>query len=492
MLKQSHPEQWGTSTPQRRPYSPLRSIPLRVWLVMLVVAVAGVGLLGSSTAVSAVMRGYSLDKVDEELESVLNGFTSSAGAAANAAPSEGAVIRRVPLDFYVQVIYPDGTPAGENSWLQSTPDISSLNVDAGPQTLPASAESSSNQRWRATAKSQDGVVVVVAKSLAREETLIGRLRAVQTIISLTVLVVIAMVAHYLVYRSLKPLREVERTAGDIAEGNLDRRLPQWPMNTEVGQLAYALNVMLGRLQRSIEESRDKEEQMRRFVGDASHELRTPLTSLRGYTELYRSGATTDIDLVLGKVDAESKRMSLLVEDLLALTRAEGQRLNSETVDLLELCLSVAGTARAAFPGRTVMVDNKTSAVPLVVGDASRLHQVLLNLLTNALRHGGERATATIRLTFDGAQDSQVRIQVIDDGVGMSPDNAAHIFERFYRADTSRSRASGGSGLGLAITKSLVEKHGGTIEVESEVGVGSTFTITLERKPEPEDPHRDSA
>nr|WP_227659002.1 MULTISPECIES: HAMP domain-containing sensor histidine kinase [unclassified Corynebacterium] len=458
---------------------------MRVWLVVLVVAVAGVGLAGSSLAVSAVMRGYSLDKVDEELESVLKGLAGPGGSAATAMPPEGGAIRRVPLDFYVQVIYPDGTPAGENSWLQSTPDISGLTVDAGPQTLPSAEESASNQSWRATAKTQDGVIVVVAKSLAREETMIGRLRAVQAIISLTVLVVLAMVAHYLVYRSLKPLREVERTAGDIAEGNLDRRLPQWPMNTEVGQLAYALNVMLGRLQRSIEESRDKEEQMRRFVGDASHELRTPLTSLRGYTELYRSGATTDIDLVLGKVDAESKRMSLLVEDLLALTRAEGQRLNTETVDLLELSLSVAGTARAAFPGRAVSVDNRTSAVPLVVGDASRLHQALLNLITNALRHGGEQATATIRLSFSGERDSQVRIQVIDDGVGMSPDHAAHIFERFYRADTSRSRASGGSGLGLAITKSLVEKHGGTIEVESRESVGSTFTITLERKPEPQ-------
>ncbi|MDP9852744.1 two-component system OmpR family sensor kinase [Corynebacterium lowii] len=463
-------------------------MPLRVWLVMLVVAVAGVGLLGSSVAVSAVMRGYSLDKVDEELESVMRGFTEPiADSSASGLSSEGAsgtAIRRVPLDFYVQVIYPDGTPAGENSWLQSAPDITNLKVDEGPQTLPATEDSNSTQRWRATATSKNGVVVVIAKSLAREETLIGRLTAVQTIISLTVLVVLALLAHYLVYRSLTPLREVERTAGDIAEGNLDRRLPQWPMNTEVGQLAYALNVMLSRLQRSIEESRDKEEQMRRFVGDASHELRTPLTSLRGYTELYRSGATKDIDLVLGKVDAESKRMSLLVEDLLALTRAEGQRLNSETVDLLELCLSVAGTARAAFPERTVSVDNKTSAVPLVVGDASRLHQILLNLLTNALRHGGEEATATIRLSFAGQGDSQVRIQVIDDGVGMSPENAAHIFERFYRADTSRSRASGGSGLGLAITKSLVEKHGGTISVESEEGVGSTFTILLDRKAEP--------
>lgn len=481
-------EQWGSAGPRRGVNGPLRAIPLRVWLVMLVVAVAGVGLLGSSVAVSAVMRGYSLEKVDEDLDSVLRSFT----APSSALSSDGGAIRRVPLDFYVQVIYPDGTPAGENSWLESFPDVSSLTVDAGPQTVPATADSASNQRWRAKAVNQDGVVVVLAKSLAKEETQIGRLTAVQTIISLTVLVVLALVAHYLVYRSLTPLREVERTAGDIAEGNLDRRLPQWPMNTEVGQLAYALNVMLGRLQRSIEESRDKEEQMRRFVGDASHELRTPLTSLRGYTELYRSGATTDIDLVLGKVDAESKRMSLLVEDLLALTRAEGQRLNSETVDLLELCLSVAGTARAAFPNRGIAVDNKTSAVPLVVGDASRLHQILLNLLTNALRHGGEEATATIRLSFSGPGDSQVRIQVIDDGVGMSPEHAAHIFERFYRADTSRSRASGGSGLGLAITKSLVEKHGGTIAVESQEGVGSTFTITLERKPEPEADHRDPA
>ena len=127
-------------------------------------------------------------------------------------------------------------------------------------------------------------------------------------------------------------------------------MPKWPLHTEVGQLAAALNIMLGQLQRSVVRAQEKEEQMRRFVGDASHELRTPLTSLRGYTELYRSGATKDVDLVFSKIDDESKRMSLLVEDLLALTRAEGTRLDLRPVDLLELALSV-GRARPSPAAR---------------------------------------------------------------------------------------------------------------------------------------------
>src|SRR5699024_6785570 len=211
--------------------------------------------------------------------------------------------------------------------------------------------------------------------------------------------------------------------------------------------------------------------------DASHELRTPLTSVRGFTELYRSGATTDVDMVLKRIDDESRRMSLLVEDLLALTRAEGSRLELKTVDLLELSLSVAASARAAFPGRTVHVKNETSSVPVVEGDASRLHQVLLNLISNGLTHGGPDAEVTVTL---GLEDEDVILTVADDGRGMPSDVAAQVFERFYREDASRSRVSGGSGLGLAITKSLVDKHGGTITVDSEEGVGSTFTVWLPR------------
>ena len=220
--------------------------------------------------------------------------------------------------------------------------------------------------------------------------------------------------------------------------------------------------------------------MRRFVGDASHELRTPLTSLRGYTELYRSGATQDPEFVFEKIDAESKRMSLLVEDLLALTRAEGSRLDMRKVDMLELVLSVGSSAHAAFAGRTIDVNNAADDIPIVDGDADRLHQILLNLVSNGIRHGGPEASVTLTLRDDA---EHVLIDVADDGKGISPEDASHIFERFYRADTSRTRDTGGSGLGLAIVKSLVEQHGGSISVESELGRGSVFTVCLPKSAE---------
>ena len=168
-------------------------------------------------------------------------------------------------------------------------------------------------------------------------------------------------------------------------------------------------------------------------------------------------------------------MSLLVEDLLSLTRAEGNRLDKRTVDMLELTLSVASSARAAFPDREIAVENRAESVPVVNGDPDRLHQVLLNLVTNGLRHGGSEAAVTLVLR---QEDGHVLIDIADDGKGMTPEVASHIFERFDREDSSRTRDTGGSGLGLAIVKSLVSQHGGTITVESEPGEGSVFTVSL--------------
>ena len=138
-------------------------------------------------------------------------------------------------------------------------------------------------------------------------------------------------------------------------------------------------------------------------------------------------------------------------------------------------LSVGSSARAAFAGRTINVNNEATSIPMVDGDADRLHQVLLNLVSNGIRHGGEDAVVTLTLRDD---EEHVLIDVSDDGKGISPDDASHIFERFYRADSSRTRDTGGSGLGLAIVKSLVEQHGGSISVESELGRGSVFTVRL--------------
>lgn len=168
-------------------------------------------------------------------------------------------------------------------------------------------------------------------------------------------------------------------------------------------------------------------------------------------------------------------MSVLVEDLLSLTRAEGQQMEKRPVDVLELALSVASSMRAAWPERSISVVNNAGSVPVVEGDPTRLHQVLTNLVNNGLNHGGPDASVRIEISMEG---SSVLVRVADDGVGMTADDAQHIFERFYRADTSRSRASGGSGLGLAITKSLVEGHRGAITVDSAEGEGTVFTITL--------------
>lgn len=454
---------------------PERAWPLRTWLVVIIVLLSGLGLAASSVAVSSIMREVMYSRVDEDLVNSLGGWARSSEIFNSDSSS------RPPSDYVVIKLFEDGSSIVFND-PGELPRLSTVAVGGPPQTVDSAPGSEFNTHWRVIAHREAGVTTVVAKDLARERTLLYGLAMVQLIISLLVLAVLALLSYYVVRQAMAPLRDVERTAGAIAAGDLDRRVPAWPRTTEVGQLAHALNTMIGQLQTSVESAQSKEEQMRRFVGDASHELRTPLTSVRGYTELYRSGATDDVELVLTRIDDESRRMSLLVEDLLALTRAEGSRLELKSVDLLELSLSVASSARAAFPGREVCVKNETSSVPVVRGDASRLHQVLLNLISNGLTHGGPEATVTVELHLDGPD---VVVDVSDDGRGMPPEVAEKVFERFYREDASRSRASGGSGLGLAITKSLVEKHGGTITVTSEEGAGSVFTVRLPRKDEPE-------
>ncbi|SQG65383.1 two-component system sensor kinase [Corynebacterium renale] len=460
----------------------VRGVPLRVWLVFVMVVMSGLGLVVSSVAVASVMREVVYSRVDTELKNSLDGWASSSELFRNNAQGS-----RPPTDYVVIKEFADGSAAVFNGG-EGLPDAQEIGLDGQLHTVPSDPESENpTQRWRAIGVQNEGTTTIVAKSLSREDGILNQLHAMQMVISLIVLVLLGLCAYFFIYQALRPLREVEHTAGVIAKGDLNRRVPQWPINTEVGQLAYAVNSMITRLQGSIEESQRKEEQMRRFVGDASHELRTPLTSISGYTELYRSGATQDAEWAFGKITAESKRMNLLVEDLLALTRAEGQRLEWKHVDMLETTLSVVASAKAAFADRQIEVQNDTDDLPMVKGDVARLHQVLLNLVTNAFRHAGPDAKVTLRLSFyqpsislNNDKPDQVIIEVIDDGIGMSAQDASHIFERFYRADTSRSRESGGSGLGLAIVKSLVEQHGGTIEVATAPGEGSTFRIALPR------------
>lgn len=458
-----------------------RSLTLRTWLVLLIVGISGAGLAGSAMAVSSIMAEVIYSRVDEDLYTAANGWARDVEALTTGTNP------RPPSDYYVATIFPDGSSIVFND-TTLRPDLSVKLRDGVPQTVGSvNSEDeplSGAPQWRILVRENTdthgkSILTIVGRSLGGESLLLARLNVVQLIIGMLVLVVLAVVAYLAIRRALKPLRTVEKTAARIASGEVGQRVPEWPANTEVGSLSQALNIMLEQLQRSLEEATNKEAQMRRFVGDASHELRTPLTSIRGYTELYQSGATQDANWVLEKVEEESTRMSVLVEDLLALTRAEGNEVDLHDVDILEVALAVVTSAKAAYPGRSIKVSTQTSEVPIVRGDASRLHRALLNLVSNALIHGGPDAEVQLLIRDEA---DQVIVDVQDNGRGMPDEVAAHIFERFYRADSSRSRASGGSGLGLAITRTLVEQHGGTITVESEEGEGSTFHIRLPHAP----------
>jgi two-component system OmpR family sensor kinase len=219
--------------------------------------------------------------------------------------------------------------------------------------------------------------------------------------------------------------------------------------------------------------------MRRFITDASHELRTPLTTMRGFAELYRQGAARDMEMVMSRIESESRRMGLLIDDLLLLARLDTQRpIDRKPVDLLTLATDAVHDARAVSPGRAITIEVVDGpGTPEVVGDEARLRQVLGNLMANALQHTPETADITVRV---GTTTESAILEVVDKGPGMSQEDALRIFERFYRTDSSRARSSGGSGLGLSIVDSLVHAHGGTVNVTTAPGKGCRFCVSLPR------------
>ena len=314
-----------------------------------------------------------------------------------------------------------------------------------------------------------------------------RLVLLELVIGVLALVVIGGAGSLVVRRSLRPLVEVETTAEAIAAGDLSHRVPSSDPRTEVGSLSASFNTMLDKVEEAFAaqaeseaEARASEGRMRRFVGDASHELRTPLTSIRGFAELYRSGALPsgpDVDRAMSRIEGEAARMGLLVEDLLLLARLDQQRpLEAVPVDLLQIASDAVQDARAVDPTRTVDLEVVAAGpAPEVQGDPARLRQVLGNLTGNALTH--TPAGTPLQLRVSTSADEAV-VEVVDHGPGIAAEDRSHVFERFFRADVSRTRASGGSGLGLSIVQALVHAHGGTVSVAETPGGGATFRVAL--------------
>jgi two-component system OmpR family sensor kinase len=330
----------------------------------------------------------------------------------------------------------------------------------------------------------------VATPLTEVNRTVHRLMMIDLGVSAIILVALGVFGWFLVRASLQPLADIEETAGAIAAGDLSRRVDEGDPHTEVGRLSIALNGMLTQIESAFHQreaseasAKQSEDRMRRFVADASHELRTPLTSIRGFAELYRQGAVSspeDLRRMMRRVEEEATRMGLLVEDLLLLARLDQQRpLEQQPVDLLVITADAVHDARAVQPDRPIELEVTADTAPVVVGDEARLRQVLGNLVTNALTHTPSDTPVTVRLaTTTEVGRAWALIGVSDEGPGLNPAEATRVFERFYRADKSRTRAQGGSGLGLSIVAALVAAHGGQVDVVTAPGEGATFTVRL--------------
>lgn len=362
--------------------------------------------------------------------------------------------------------------------------LTSLPVDGKPRTVTLAGLGS----YRAVAsRAPDGDLRVAALPLHESHTLLRTLALVSLGLIMLAVLAAALITRLVVTRALRPLHRVAATANQVSRLELDRGEVELPQRveeadalptSEVGQVGHALNHLLANVETALAARQESETKVRRFVADASHELRNPLASIRGYAELTRRGRE---DLpptaarALERIDAESARMGVLVEDLLLLARLDADpQLTSTPVDVVELVLDTVADARAAGPEHRWTMSLPDQPVQ-ALGDPLRMTQVLANLLSNARTHTPAGTPVEVAVTSPG---SRVEIRVTDNGPGIDPELLGSVFERFARADSSRAHTEEPStGLGLAIVKALTEAMGGTVDVESRPG-RTSFRLTF--------------
>jgi two-component system OmpR family sensor kinase len=474
----------------------LSAIPLRARLVAIIslLLAAGLGIAGVLT--STVVSNFLVQQVDTELRSAALSLTSNVPQG----PTQG-----LPSDYYVQVTREDGKVEAystEAATRFGKPDLPTTTFEEAsksapkPFTVSAATDTAGSESWRAITiaatlrATGEPVVVQVSLPLVGMDSTVSILTRTVIMSGLGIVLLGGLTAWVLVERSLRSLRSVEHTAAKIAAGDLTLRVPEAPPGTEMGSLAASLNAMLTQIERAFAAQEASEVRMRQFVSDASHELRTPVATIRGYGELYRMGAldTTDkVDDTLFRIEDAARRMGALVNDLLVLARLdEGRPVAREDVDLVALARDSVQDLHALDPTREVAVvplnaaDTDGQQVPstlVVEGDGDRLRQVVTNLIGNVARHTPAGTPAEIALGMR-PDDGVAVLEVRDHGPGLTEEQGRRIFERFYRADSSRTRESGGSGLGMAIVAAIVGTHGGHVEVAPTEGGGLTVRVTL--------------
>jgi len=462
----------------------LRGASLRVRVMATAALLVVLTSLVTAVLGTTLLRGYLLSRSDSQLRD----FAPTASRIVQKLQSESRDRpSTLPTQFLVEEVSADGTVSitGGPLGAANEPRLSAAQLDdtAAPFTIGS---------WRVMVEPlSGGSHLVIGYSLDDLNSTVGRLEAADALAGGVAIVLLVCVGLPLVRASLAPLKKIESTAVAIAGGDLSRRIEHPAGNTEVGRLADALDVMLASIEaaylaRADGEARAQEsqERMRRFIADASHELRTPLTSALGLAEYgLQQGPSADsreLQRLMGLIASEAGRMGRLVEDLVLLAKFDaGRPLDRRPVDLASIAAESVQRARIVAPDRPITLE---APEPVIVdADAERVRQIIDNLIGNAVQHTPSGSPVTVAVS--GSQEA--RLTVADQGPGMTTEQAAHVFERFYRTDTARTRASGGAGLGLAIASSLTAAHGGELTVDTSPGHGAAFQLRLPIAREPQ-------
>ncbi len=474
---------------------------IRTRILIVVVALVAIALSILDVISYTVVRRSLLSSADTQLQAATPKFRQALSPF-----SSGVGCYGLPVNSFGTLYYLDGRAAATvtcpspvtRSPIARLPASVVAAARHGSSAVVTSVTSASGEQYRVVAELTKAernagsayqqtvsVVFVVGEPLAPVNSTLANVALLEVVMSASVLVAVGAIAFFLVQLGLRPLETMSETAGEIAAGDLTRRVDDTDERTEVGRLGTSLNVMLTRIEEAFRAKEASESQLRRFVADASHELRTPLTSIRGYAELFKDGRSLspdDLAAALRRIESESARMSGLVDDLLLLARLDqGRPLSEEPVDLSAIARDAATDAGVLAPERQVSFHGADSLT--AVGDDARLRQVMVNLVSNALSHTPTGSPLEILAERAGPTAA---LRVVDHGPGVPASDRVRIFDRFWRADESRQRTKGGAGLGLSIVAAVVAAHHGRVYVEETPGGGATFVVELPvAAPEPQ-------
>jgi two-component system OmpR family sensor kinase len=480
--------------------SPFRTWSLRSRLTLGIVILSAIGFLAASFATQSLLKSYLTKEVDNQLAEITSGTFArieQSGIAHEVNESRrgddgqhqrgqglGTPLNRIPTSASLTLLDAQGTVVGGIGGDLNATSINDNLAGLLPEEVAQHGDKpftihtpGPDFRVIARALPNNAGTIVAAQSLRDLERTTSRLGFLFSLIGFVLLLMIALASRTVIKVGLRPLEDAEKTAEEIAAGNLSARMPEANPSTEVGRLVTSLNSMLARIEESFAVRTESENKLRRFVADASHELRTPITAIRGFSELHRQGAVTgekETAELIGRIENESKRMGSLVEDLLLLARLDQAReMDSKPVDINKVVEDAVISARAAGPDHPVRLNSSSDEI-FTLGDEARIHQVVANLLANARAHTPTGTPITVSVA---TTDSGVEISVADKGPGLSTEDQQRIFERFYRADASRARTGAdGSGLGLSIVDAVMRAHGGSVSVQSTPGEGAVFTL----------------